>query len=73
MHVEHPRRASSRKGRHSRPHLRRRVRGGGRRLQSQWRVHPTTGKRANVGLMAEAEEYGSHDKTFEMSAAGMVR
>lgn len=28
----------------------------------------------NVGLMAQkAEEYGSHDKTFEMSAAGTVR
>ncbi len=36
---------------------------------------PTTmGNVANVGLMAQkAEEYGSHDKTFEMSAAGTVR
>ena len=36
---------------------------------------PTTmGSVANVGLMAQkAEEYGSHDKTFQMSAAGMVR
>ncbi len=29
---------------------------------------------SNVGLMAQAaEEYGSHDKTFEISAAGTVR
>jgi isocitrate dehydrogenase len=36
---------------------------------------PTTmGSVSNVGLMArKAEEYGSHDKTFEMSAAGTVR
>jgi len=36
---------------------------------------PTTmGTVPNVGLMArKAEEYGSHDKTFEMSAAGSVR
>ena len=36
---------------------------------------PTTmGTTPNVGLMAQkAEEYGSHDKTFEMSAAGTVR
>jgi isocitrate dehydrogenase len=28
----------------------------------------------NVGLMAQkAEEYGSHDKTFEMKSAGKVR
>src|SRR5690606_27798353 len=28
----------------------------------------------NVGLMAQkAEEYGSHDKTFEIAAAGTVR
>jgi isocitrate dehydrogenase len=35
---------------------------------------PTTmGTVPNVGLMAQkAEEYGSHDKTFEMSAAGTV-
>jgi isocitrate dehydrogenase len=32
------------------------------------------GSVANVGLMAQAaEEYGSHDKTFEISAAGTVR
>jgi len=37
--------------------------------------NPTTmGSVSNVGLMAQkAEEYGSHDKTFQMSAAGTVR
>ena len=36
---------------------------------------PTTmGTVPNVGLMAQkAEEYGSHDKTFELSASGTVR
>lgn len=36
---------------------------------------PTTmGSVPNVGLMAQkAEEYGSHDKTFEISAAGKVQ
>ena len=36
---------------------------------------PTTmGSVSNVGLMAQkAEEYGSHDKTFEMTGAGVVR
>ncbi|CAM4351315.1 NADP-dependent isocitrate dehydrogenase [Zobellia roscoffensis] len=36
---------------------------------------PTTmGTVPNVGLMAQkAEEYGSHDKTFEISAAGTVK
>ena len=36
---------------------------------------PTTmGTVPNVGLMAQkAEEYGSHDKTFEISATGIVR
>ena len=34
----------------------------------------TMGTVPNVGLMAQkAEEYGSHDKTFEMAAAGTVR
>ncbi|MFT7616570.1 MAG: isocitrate dehydrogenase [Planctomycetota bacterium] len=34
----------------------------------------TMGSVANVGLMAKkAEEYGSHDKTFEMASDGMVR
>jgi isocitrate dehydrogenase len=34
----------------------------------------TIGNVANVGLMAQAaEEYGSHDKTFEIAAAGVVR
>jgi isocitrate dehydrogenase len=28
----------------------------------------------NVGLMAQkAEEYGSHDKTFQMTGSGVVR
>jgi isocitrate dehydrogenase len=35
---------------------------------------PTMGNVANVGLMAQkAEEYGSHDKTFEIAAEGAVR
>merc|ERR1719334_1495499 len=34
----------------------------------------TMGNVANVGLMAQkAEEYGSHDKTFEMAAPGTIR
>ena len=34
----------------------------------------TMGSVSNVGLMAQkAEEYGSHDKTFEIPAAGKVR
>ena len=34
----------------------------------------TMGNVCNVGLMAQkAEEYGSHDKTFEIAAAGQVR
>ena len=34
----------------------------------------TMGSVPNVGLMAQqAEEYGSHDKTFQMGAAGTVR
>ncbi|CAD7963250.1 unnamed protein product [Amoebophrya sp. A120] len=33
----------------------------------------TMGNVSNVGLMAQkAEEYGSHDKTFEMSSAGVI-
>jgi isocitrate dehydrogenase len=38
-------------------------------------LDPTTmGTVPNVGLMAQkAEEYGSHDKTFEVAAAGTVR
>ncbi|MEJ0035079.1 MAG: NADP-dependent isocitrate dehydrogenase [Gammaproteobacteria bacterium] len=35
---------------------------------------PTMGSVSNVGLMAQAaEEYGSHDKTFEIAANGTVR
>ncbi|MEO8314440.1 MAG: NADP-dependent isocitrate dehydrogenase [Pseudomonadota bacterium] len=34
----------------------------------------TMGNVSNIGLMAQAaEEYGSHDKTFELSGAGIVR
>lgn len=34
----------------------------------------TMGNVANVGLMAQkAEEYGSHDKTFEMESAGTMK
>lgn len=34
----------------------------------------TMGSVSNVGLMAQkAEEYGSHDKTFELSASGIVQ
>ncbi|MFT4591790.1 MAG: isocitrate dehydrogenase [Gammaproteobacteria bacterium] len=34
----------------------------------------TMGNVSNVGLMAQkAEEYGSHDKTFEVEAAGTIR
>ena len=34
----------------------------------------TMGNVSNVGLMAQkAEEYGSHDKTFEIPASGVVR
>ena len=38
-------------------------------------LDPTSmGTVPNVGLMAQkAEEYGSHDKTFEMSSAGTIR
>src|SRR5690606_31495233 len=35
---------------------------------------PTMGDVSNIGLMAQAaEEYGSHDKTFEIAAPGTVR
>ena len=35
---------------------------------------PTMGNVSNVGLMAQkAEEYGSHDKTFEIASDGVVR
>ncbi len=35
---------------------------------------PTMGNVSNVGLMAQAaEEYGSHDKTFEIATKGVVR
>ncbi len=43
-----------------------------RGLQAHGALDPATmGSTANVGLMAQqAEEYGSHDKTFEIRAAG---
>jgi isocitrate dehydrogenase len=35
---------------------------------------PTMGNVSNVGLMAQkAEEYGSHDKTFELGVSGTIR
>jgi len=43
------------------------------RANGQFNVK-TMGHVSNVGLMAQkAEEYGSHDKTFEMEADGVVR
>ncbi len=46
-----------------------------RDCQAHGQYDPTTmGTVPNVGLMAQkAEEYGSHDKTFEIPAAGTVR
>ncbi len=43
--------------------------------KAQGAFDPTTmGSVQNVGLMAQkAEEYGSHDKTFEISTSGFVR
>ena len=43
--------------------------------KEQGAFDPTTmGTVSNIGLMAQkAEEYGSHDKTFKMSAKGVVR
>merc|ERR1719352_293136 len=43
------------------------------KLNGQFDVS-TMGNISNVGLMAQkAEEYGSHDKTFEVSAPGTIR
>ena len=46
-----------------------------RDCQTHGQFDPATmGSVANVGLMAQkAEEYGSHDKTFEIAQAGTVR
>ena len=46
-----------------------------RDCQAHGQLDPATmGSVANVGLMAQkAEEYGSHDKTFEISSNGTVR
>ena len=43
-------------------------------MQANGAIDPTTfGSVPNVGLMAQkAQEYGSHDKTFQMSEAGRV-
>jgi isocitrate dehydrogenase len=44
-------------------------------VQQHGQLDPTTmGSVPNVGLMAQkAEEYGSHDKTFEAASAGVIR
>ncbi|NNM06359.1 MAG: NADP-dependent isocitrate dehydrogenase, partial [Gemmatimonadetes bacterium] len=44
-------------------------------IQAHGQFDPTTmGSVPNVGLMAQkAEEYGSHDKTFEVPSAGIMR
>jgi isocitrate dehydrogenase len=44
-------------------------------VQKHGQLDPTTmGSVPNVGLMAQkAEEYGSHDKTFEVASAGVIR
>ena len=44
-------------------------------VQKHGQLEPTTmGSVPNVGLMAQkAEEYGSHDKTFEAASAGVIR
>ena len=57
------------------PQLRRHVPRDDRLLQGERRVRPATmGTVPNVGLMAQAaEEYGSHDKTFQIAANGKVR
>jgi isocitrate dehydrogenase len=43
-------------------------------MKAHGKLDPTTmGSVPNVGLMAQkAEEYGSHDKTFQASAEGTV-
>ncbi len=74
-HVGPGRRGGRHPRRHPRQQLRRRLPGGDRRLPDERRLRPATmGSVPNVGLMAQAaEEYGSHDKTFEVSAGGTVR
>jgi isocitrate dehydrogenase len=65
-----PRASSGHQGRDPRPLLRRHLPGRHRRLQGHGAFDPRTmGSVPNVGLMAQkAEEYGSHDKTFEIAA-----
>ena len=70
------RQAARHEGDDSRSLVCRDLSGDHRRLQSST-AHSTCatmGTVSNVGLMAQAaEEYGSHDKTFEIPAAGTVR
>jgi isocitrate dehydrogenase len=63
------------RSRSSRQQLRRHLPGRHRRLPRARRLRPATmGSVPNVGLMAQAaEEYGSHDKTFEIPPTGTVR
>ena len=65
------RQAARHEGADPRPLLRRHLPGRHRRLQEARRVRRADhGQRPNVGLMAQAaEEYGSHDKTFEIARA----
>ena len=70
--VERRRQAAGREGDDPRSLLRDHVPGRHRRLQKNGAFDPKTmGSVPNVGLMAQkAEEYGSHDKTFEVPTAG---
>jgi isocitrate dehydrogenase len=69
------RRAAGLQGGDPRLELRRHLPGRDRGLPGARPVRPATmGSVPNVGLMAQkAEEYGSHDKTFEIAADGTVR
>ena len=73
-HMERRRRGAGHEGGHPRLQLRRPLRRDHRVPHRQRRFDPTTmGSVPNVGLMAQAaEEYGSHDKTFEVAAADGV-
>ena len=74
--VERRRRAAGHQVRDPRPLLRAAVRrDASTTAASTARSIPATmGTTSNVGLMAQkAEEYGSHDKTFEIAADGTVR
>ena len=69
------RQAARRQGRDPGPRLCDDLSGGDRRLQGARRLRSQDhGVGPNVGLMAQkAEEYGSHDKTFEIPSDGSVR